>query len=84
MADLTRDGVVVSLGLRIDDIIMAIVADLMTGVLDLECGGFFECGGTVVPVFSEIAGDEEASDGYERGDDDHKQYDQAFDLFGKP
>ena len=84
VADLTRDGVVVPAGLRIDDIIMAIVADLMAGVPDFDCCSFFEGRGSVVTVLSKIPRDEETPDRYEHSDNDREQYDQALDLFRNP
>jgi len=54
--------------LSIHDVVVAIVADLVTGVIDFLCRCFLQGGSPVMSVLSKIGGDKQISNGEEKHD----------------
>jgi hypothetical protein len=57
-------------GLALDYFIVAVVAELMAGEFDIECGGFLQGGSAIMTELSKIIGNEAGANGNKHNDDD--------------
>jgi hypothetical protein len=80
MARLARDGLVIPFVLGVDDIIVTIHADGVTGKADLLRRRFLESRGAIVAELPEIVGNESIAHGDKKNDENDKQNGEASDL----
>jgi hypothetical protein len=83
MARLAGHVSVVTLVLDVDDVIVAVVADLMTGVGDLLGRRVFQRRGAIMAVFPEVARYEQDPGRHEQDEEEHDQYCETLDLLGE-